>query len=210
MTVAIRVCVLSVCACAYLVPTPAVAEPLDFDFKDPKGVNAISFVLDSLVEPIMGVASGVSGNITFDPANVGATSGAIRVDAASVQVTHKMMTDVMQSKKWLSIAKHLTIEFSFKSIKTERTLRDNVFELEIVGDFTCCGVTKEMTIPVSATYLPDKLAQRMHRGEGDLLVLRSQFSIKRSDFDINAKTPSEVVADEIELRVSIVGLCPKG
>jgi hypothetical protein len=49
----------------------------------------------------------------------------------------------------------------------------------------------------------------MHRGEGDLLVLRSQFSIKRSEFKINPSTPGEVVAEDIELRVSIVGLSPK-
>ena len=71
------------------------------------------------------------------------------------------------------------------------------------------GVTKELTIPVEITYLPGKLPQRMHRGKGDLLVLRARFTIKRSEFDINPSTPGSVVADDIELRASIVGLSPK-
>lgn len=209
MTFANRTCVLAVCVFAYLGAFNARAEPLEFDFEDPKGVNAISFVLDSLVEPIIGVASGVSGTVTFDPANVEATSGVIKVDAASLQFPHKRMQSVLQSADWMNVDKYPTIEFVFKSIKNATPVRDNVFALEIVGDFTCRGVTKELTIPVDLTYLPGKLAQRMHRGKGDLLVIRSQFSIKRSEFDINPSSSADVVADSIELRVSIVGLSPK-
>ena len=39
----------------------------EFDFKDSKRVNSLSFFLDSELEPIMGVASGISGKISYDP-----------------------------------------------------------------------------------------------------------------------------------------------
>ena len=47
------------------------------------------------------------------------------------------------------------------------------------------GLTKEITVPVKLTYLKDKLGQRVPKMEGDLLVIRSTFAIKRSDYGIN-------------------------
>ena len=44
----------------------APAAPLEFDFKDPKGVNNVVFKTDALLESINGVATGISGRVTFD------------------------------------------------------------------------------------------------------------------------------------------------
>ena len=71
----------------------AVAAPKAYDFKDPKGVNAIQFTLDSVLEPIVGTAGAVEGTVTFDPADVAATKGAIEVEAASLTVPNAKMTE---------------------------------------------------------------------------------------------------------------------
>ena len=55
------------------------------------------------------------------------------------------------------------------------------------------------------TYLKDKLGQRVPNMKGDLLVLRSTFTIKRSDFSNNPAAPQDKVADDIELVLSIAG-----
>ncbi len=54
---------LSIAACV----ATASAAADKFDFKDPKGVNAIYFVLDSELEPIMGMATGISGTVNPGP-----------------------------------------------------------------------------------------------------------------------------------------------
>ena len=63
----------------------------------------------------------------------------------------------------------------------------------------------EQTVKVKATYLPDGISKRQGKVQGDLLVLRADFSIKRSDYKIKLDTPTAVVGDEIQLKVAIAG-----
>ena len=73
---------------------------------------------------------------------------------------------------------------------------------------TIKGKTREMTVPVKITYLKDRLKDRQGK-EGDLLVIRSNFEIKRSEFGINAGQNEDKVADTIELSLSIAGSAPR-
>jgi len=45
--------------------------------------------------------------------------------------------------------------------------------------------------------------------KGDLLVIRSNFTIKRIDFGINPGAPQDKVSNEIELTLSIAGAAPR-
>ena len=87
----------------------AVAGPLSFDFKDPKGVNNAQFKLDAPLEAISGSASGITGTVTFDPANPGATTGKIVIAADSMQVPNAMMKGHMHSPMWMDVAAHKEI-----------------------------------------------------------------------------------------------------
>lgn len=187
----------------------SVAKSVEFDFADPKKVNTISFVLDSLFEPIMGLASGISGTVSYDPAKPEATTGTIIVKTESLHTDHPGMKRTMHSADWLDAATYPDISLTVKSVKDVKRLGKKGTQMTMVCDFTCKGITKEITVGITATYLKGKAGNRMRGAEGDLLVLRSSFSIKRSDFGIKKGMGSDVVAQEIELRVSIVGASKK-
>src|SRR5687767_4789452 len=97
------------------------AAPQTFDFKDPKGVNAIQFNLDSVLEPISGSANGVSGTVSFDPANPAATTGKIAVATASLTVTNSMMTDHLRGDKWLNAPANPEITFELTKLADVKT-----------------------------------------------------------------------------------------
>jgi polyisoprenoid-binding protein YceI len=179
-----------------------------FDFKDPKGVNNAVFKLDAPLEAINGSANGVTGSVTFDAANPGATKGKIVVAASSLHVPNPMMKEHMHGAQWLDVAKNAEITFEAKELKNVKTAGDNT-SAEVVGTLTIKGVAKEVTAPIQLTYLKGKLGQRVPKLEGDLLVIRSNFTIKRSDFGINPSAPQDKVSDEIQLTLSIAGASPR-
>ena len=186
-----------------LVGTTLVAAPIEFDFKDPKGVNNVIFKTDAPLESINGTATGISGKVTFDPDNPGAVKGKIVVQSSSLHVGNPMQKEHLHSDKWLDVAKYPEITFEVESAKNVKTQGD-VTTADVTGKMSLHGVTRTITAPVKMTFLKDKLKARTGK-EGDLLVVRANFKIKRSDFGINPGQLEDKVSDEIELNLSIAG-----
>ena len=148
----------------------ALAAPETFDFKDPKGVNNATFKLDAPLESLNGNATGISGTVTFDPADPAATKGKIVVATASLHVGNSMQQGHMLSDKWLDAAKYPEIVFEAKELKNVKSAADFTTG-DATGTFMLKGISKEMTVPVKLTYLKDKLGQRVPSLKGDLLVI---------------------------------------
>jgi polyisoprenoid-binding protein YceI len=184
------------------------AAAKDFDFKDPKGVNNVSFLLDAPLESISGNAKGVRGVVTFDPEDPSTVSGTIVIETGSLTATNNQLQEHMLGDGWLDAANHPEITFATKSLSKVETTPDG-FTAHVTGDFSLKGVTKELTVPVTFTYLPDMLGARSNGAmEGDLLVMRSTFTINRSEFGIKPGQNTDKVAEEIELRLAIAGAAP--
>ncbi len=186
----------------------AVAAPQTFDFKDPKGVNNAVFKLDAPLEAINGSANGISGTVTFDPANPAATKGKIVVASESLHVPNPTMKGHMHGEMWMDVAKYPEISFETKELKNVKTSGENT-TADAFGTLTIRGIAKEVTVPVKLTYLKDKLGLRVPNTKGDLLVIRANFNVKRADFGINPRAPEDKVSDNIDLTLSIAGASPK-
>jgi polyisoprenoid-binding protein YceI len=184
------------------------AAPITFNFKDPKGVNTVIFKTDAPLESINGTANGVSGSVTFDPASPADVKGKLVVAASSLHVPNPTMKEHLQGDGWLDVKKHPEITFEVGSTKNAKT-EGNATTLDVTGNMTIKGVTKSITVPVKLTYLKDKLKARGGSNkDGDLLVLRANFSVKRSDYGINAAKFEEKVSNDIELTFSLAGIAP--
>jgi polyisoprenoid-binding protein YceI len=184
------------------------AAPQTFDFKDPKGINNAGFKLDAPLEAINGSASGVSGTVTFDPGNPGATQGKIIVATGSLMLPNPMQRQHMLGDKWLDATKFPEISFESKTFKNVQTAGDTT-TADVTGTFTLKGVSKEITVPVKLTCLKDKLGDRVPNQKGDLLVIRASFTIKRGDFNIMPGQFEDKVSDAVEITLSIAGASPK-
>jgi polyisoprenoid-binding protein YceI len=189
--------------------TAVLAGAETFDFKDPKGVNNVVFRTDAPLESINGTATGVSGSVDFDPASPSAIKGKIVVEAASLHVPNNMMQGHLQGPMWLDVKQFPTITFETLSVENAKT-EGNKTTADITGNMTIKGVTKKISVPVQITFLKDKLKDRLPPpAQGDLLVLRAKFVVKRSDYGINKGQGEDKVSDDIALDMSIAGQSPR-
>ncbi len=188
----------------------AQAAPLSFDFKDPKGVNNVQFKLDAPLESVTGTATGIAGTVSFDPANPAVTVGRITLATSSLTVGNPMMGEHLHSDQWLDVAKHPTIVFEAVSLENVRNQGAQILA-DAHGKLTVKGITKDVTVPVTLTYLADKLGARVNdpKIKGDLLVLRANFTINRSDYGIQPGQMTDKVAETINLSLSIAGAAPR-
>ncbi len=191
---------------ALAVAGSALAAPTTFDFKDPKGVNAIQFHLDSLLEPISGTASGVSGQVSFDPAKPAATTGKIVVTSKSLVVSNTTMTEHLHGGHWLDVDNNPEIVFELTGLSDVKTA-GNTTSAVATGKFSLKGVTKDISVPVRLTHLANAFGQRINKPEvpGDLLVIRGEFTLKRADYGIQPGRNEDKVNPEIKLTLAIVG-----
>ena len=182
------------------------ADSIKFDFRDPKKVNNVVFLMDAPLESINGTATGVSGTVSFDPAKPAATTGKIVLATSSLHVDNPLMKKHMLDEGWMHVSKFPTIEFVVGKMTEVKTSGTTIIATT-AGKLTVKGVTKKVSVPVRLTYLKGMLIKR-NRVPGDLLVLRCDFIIKRSDYGINAGNNEEKVSDEIELKLRVAGAAP--
>lgn len=196
-------------ATATALATTASAEEIAFDLKDPKGVNNIVFKLDAPLESINGTANGISGTIEIDPAQPEEIEGKVVVDAKSLTVPNSLMQEHMLGADWLDAEKHPEISFEVKEVLNP-VKNGNEGTADVKGIFTLKGISKEITVPAKVTYLPGRLADRSNgKMQGDLLVIRTNFQINRSDFGIKAGENLDKVSETIDISLSIAGSAPK-
>jgi len=182
----------------------ALAANETFNFHDPKNGNTATFKLVAPKETIQGSANGISGTVSFDPQNPTATQGKIVVAAKSLAVPNPIMRMHLHGSTWLEVQKYPEIAFELKELKNVKTEGEKT-RADAAGTFTLKGVSKELTVPVTLTYLKDKLGQRQPGLAGDLLVVRANFTIQRSEFNVNPHQNEDKVSDKIELTLGIAG-----
>jgi len=176
-----------------------------FSFKDERGRNQALFHSSAPLEDISGMSSDILGTVTFDTQDLKNTlTGEIIISSASLKSGIDLRDEHIRSAGWLDAENHPTISFKIKEVTSVNKLDTNLLEAKVVGDFTLKGVTKQLETTVTLMYLEESENTKA-RFPGDLLNVRTKFSIKLSDYGVTSTLIGQKVADEIELNVNIVG-----
>ncbi len=176
-----------------------------FSFKDQMGRNQATFFSTTPLEDISGMSTDVKGSITFDVQDIENTLvGEIIISTESLKSGIDLRDEHLRSADWLDAKQFPEITFKITDVKNLNEIKENMITARVIGEFTCHGVTKEVNSDVTLTYLVENEMTKM-KMPGDLLGVRAKFNIKLSDYGVQHMALGKKVADDIEIKVNIIG-----
>ena len=141
------------------------------------------------VSTVRGAFTKVSGSAKFDPSDPSKTSLDASIDAASIDTRVQMRDNDLRSPNFLEVQKYPTITFHSKQVKSPGSGK-----LQIFGDLTIHGVTKEVTLDVDGP-----TAQIKDPWGNQRIGASATTKINRQDFGV--KGLPGVVGDEITITI---------
>ena len=165
---------------------------------DPNHSSAQFSVKHLGVSTVRGAFTKVTGSAQYDPADASKDSVDITIDASSVDTRVQMRDNDLRSPNFLDVQKYPTITFKSKQAKSA-----GEGKLQIVGDLTIHGVTKEVTLDVDGPSSPIKDPWGNQR-----IGASASTKINRKDFGVNG-APG-VVGDDINITIDTELIQPQG
>src|SRR5579863_7581071 len=156
---------------------------------DPAHSSAQFSVRHLGVSTVRGAFMKVSGSAKYDAADPSKGSLDATIEAGSVDTRVEMRDNDLRSPNFLDVAKYPTITFHSKQTKAA-----GAGKLQITGDLTIHGVTKEVVLDVDGPTAPIKDPWGNQR-----IGASAATKIKRQDFGVNG-APG-VVGDEITITI---------
>jgi len=184
---------------------PSIAEPVTFDFADPKGVNGVTFVMDSQLEPIVGTVGGVAGTVTYDSSDPASLSGHVSVNLGQISFVNPGMTKALKGPEWMAFSGAYPATMHFESAELKNADDPDEPIVTVTGRMVMGEIEVPMTVDVSVAHHADAAKARGGAESGDLLVLRSMFRLDRVALGIKPDAPANKVGTEIMVLVPVVG-----
>jgi polyisoprenoid-binding protein YceI len=149
---------------------------------DRVGKNQFTWDSDAPMEKIKGTAEGVSGSFTIDPQNLSSIRGTVSASVATMKTGNATRDGHLKSGQWLDAARYPTISFTISSVSGIK-VTGNKATGTATGTFSMHGVSKQISIPFSVTYL-DESAATKKKAPGDLVMVTADFSVSLKDFKV--------------------------
>jgi polyisoprenoid-binding protein YceI len=170
------------------------------------GNNQVTFESQSTIEDFTGICNEVGGQCKLNPKNIEGINGRFTVQVADLRTGIELRDEHLRSADWMHAEKHPALVVEIKSAESVQKKAAETAALTLVAVCTIKGVTKDVKIPATLTYL-DESPQTQKRVKGDLLRIRAEWDVKLSDYGITGPPGSDTiglkVSDTIVVKVSV-------
>ncbi len=177
----------TVVALALSLPVAAAAATYEID---PVHSSAIFKIKHFDTSYFYGAFKEAKGTVQYDAANPGSSSIDLTITADSVDSRNANRDEHIKSPDFLNAKQFPVITFKSKSVK------GTADQLEITGTLTLHGVSKDITVKATKTGTGTN-----PRSQKELIGFHSEFTVKRSDFDMEFMLGP--LADELTFILSL-------
>src|ERR1700758_2790703 len=157
---------------------------------DPNHTAAQFSVRHLGVSTVRGAFTKVSGSAQYDPSDPSKDALEVPIDANSVDTRVEMRDNDLRSARFLDVQKNPTITFHSKQAKAAGSGK-----LQITGDLTIKGVTKQVVLDVDGPTQPIKDPM----GKGQRMGASATTKINRQDFGVSALPGA--IGDEVTITI---------
>lgn len=166
---------------------------------DPNHSSAQFAVRHLGVSTVRGAFTKVSGSAKYDPADPAKTTLEATIETSSVDTRVEMRDNDLRSPRFLDAQKFPTITFHSKQVKAAGSGK-----LQITGDLTIHGVTKEVVLEVDGPSTPIKDPMGMG---SQRIGASASAKINRNDFGVSG-LPG-IVGDDLAITIDVELIQPK-
>ncbi|WP_437648345.1 YceI family protein [Sorangium sp. So ce362] len=159
--------------------------------------SSVSFsVRHMMISNVRGEFEGVAGEVLYDPRLPEASKISATIDAASIHTREEKRDAHLRSADFLDVETYPTITFAGRSVRRRGD------GLDIVGDLTIRGVSREVTLAVSelSGEHRDPYGNRKLGATATTKIRRSDFGMS---FNAVLETGGVLVGDEISITLDI-------
>jgi polyisoprenoid-binding protein YceI len=179
-----------------LPPTQAVPAPAPAGrfLLDAAHSNVGFSVRHMMISNVRGAFGKVSGEVSYDPARPEQTRLSVTVDVASIDTREEKRDAHLRSADFFDADSHPHMTF------VSRAVRQGGGGLQLVGDLTIRGTTREITLAID-----DLTPEHTDPWGGRRIGATARGSIRRSDFGMRWNAALEaggvLVADEVKIEI---------
>lgn len=177
----------------------------------PAHSGQVTFVSDAPIERIVGTTDKIVGYVVAGIAD-GAPTGSIlaggfRLPVRSFDSGIDMRNGHMMQPEFLDAEKFPEITFEVTGsrdvVEVERGDGFTTYSLTLTGNMTIRDVTMPMAVPATVTLMPASDTTR-NAGPGDVMALRSAYTVNRTRFGVGVDFVNPELTDDIALDQMII------
>ena len=183
-------------ALAAILSLPAAAASSTWQI-DPAHTAAQFAVKHMMISTVRGEFKGVTGAVVWDDADITKSSVNVTIDAATVNTGEPKRDADLRSDHFFEVAKYPTI--TFKSTRVEPA---GAGKLNVTGDLTIHGVTKQVVLDVAGPSAVVKDPMGNSR-----VAISATTKINRQDFGVKWNATMDgggvVVGDDVNITIDL-------